>query len=358
MNRTAIIFFAAAIWAAPANAQSPFSYEIGANANFTKFEAITKLDNGLGIGLNLGTYLLPRLSIDLSGDWASNKSARSGNSLSVINNRADLIYNLPLNNQWRLMLGAGWTGTDFSGDKTTNEYDSGPNALLGLRYCVGDDWSWTGQVIGDYKDPADQTPAFNKTTTWVARIGLARAFGKNRAKGPCVNAMSAPLPPPPPPARTAPAAAPPQPAAAPAPPPEPAPQPAPARPVPTPTPAAAAQAPEPKPLMSFSPVYFAFNETALTKAAKDTLDGVVRYMNTNANAKVEATGYTDDRGNDDYNARLGARRATVVKDYLVLKGITASRIMTGTKGEADPAESNATEAGRTKNRRAVVVEVR
>ena len=110
--------------------------------------------------------------------------------------------------------------------------------------------------------------------------------------------------------------------------------------------------------MTFSPVYFAFDKTVLSKASNDTLDGVVRFMNANAGAKVEVTGYTDDRGNDDYNSRLGARRATVVKNYLVSKGVNESRIMTSTKGESDPAESNATEGGRAKNRRAVAIEVR
>ena len=110
--------------------------------------------------------------------------------------------------------------------------------------------------------------------------------------------------------------------------------------------------------MRFSPVYFAFDKTVLTKASKDTLDGVVRFMNANSGAKVEVTGYTDDRGNDDYNSRLGARRAMTVKRYLVSKRVIGSRIMTSTKGESDPAESNSTEAGRAKNRRAVAVEIR
>ena len=371
MGRTAILFAAAAIAFAPARAQSPISYEVGVNGNFTKFEKVTTLDNGLGLGVNLGTNVLPRLSVDLSSDRASNKSARTGNSLGIVNHRIDLIYNHPIADQWRLMLGNGWTGTHFDGDKTKNEYDSGLNALVGLRYCVNNDWSWTGQAIADFKDPADQAPSFSKTTTWTGRIGLVRAFGKNRAKGPCVNSTPAPLPAPPPPAqRTAPAPAPAPTSAptAPAPAPQqqraaPAPAPAPsAAPSAAPTPAPPAATPAataaPRALMRFSPVYFAFDKTVLTKASKDTLDGVVRFMNANSGAKVEVTGYTDDRGNDDYNSRLGARRAMTVKRYLVSKGVIGSRIMTSTKGESDPAESNSTEAGRGKNRRAVAVEIR
>ena len=110
--------------------------------------------------------------------------------------------------------------------------------------------------------------------------------------------------------------------------------------------------------MTFSPVYFAFDKVNLSKVATDSLDAVVRFMNANSNARIQVTGYTDNRGTDDYNARLGARRATVVKDYLVSKGVSAGRIETMTKGESDPAESNDTESGRAKNRRAVAVEVR
>ncbi|MBM4195070.1 MAG: OmpA family protein [Gemmatimonadetes bacterium] len=110
--------------------------------------------------------------------------------------------------------------------------------------------------------------------------------------------------------------------------------------------------------MTFSPVYFAFNVSALSRASRDTLDKVVAWMNANASANVQVVGHTDDRGSDDYNSRLGARRATIAKDYLVSKGIAASRITTVTRGEAEPAESNATASGRAMNRRAGAVEVR
>ena len=67
---------------------------------------------------------------------------------------------------------------------------------------------------------------------------------------------------------------------------------------------------------------------------------------------------SDNRGNDDYNSRLGARRATVAKDYLVSKGIAAGRITTATRGESEPQDSNDNDAGRARNRRAVAVEIR
>jgi outer membrane protein OmpA-like peptidoglycan-associated protein len=110
--------------------------------------------------------------------------------------------------------------------------------------------------------------------------------------------------------------------------------------------------------MTFSPIYFEFDRSELSAAARDSLDAVARFMQANPSASVQVTGHTDNRGSDDYNSRLGARRATVAKDYLVSRGIAAGRIMTATRGESEPQDSNDTDAGRARNRRAVAVEVR
>jgi outer membrane protein OmpA-like peptidoglycan-associated protein len=332
-------------------AQSPFTYEAGILGQFTKFDKATTLDNALGIGANVGTYVLKRLSVDLSVDLSPSGSATTATDLTVVNYRTDLIYNHSIATKWRAMLGGGWTGTRFNGDKTKNEYDSGLNALVGLRYCPSENWSWTGQALADFKDPSDQAPPFTRTTTWTVRLGLSRFFGNNRSKGPCLESAPAPLPPPPPPAQQAqPAPAPP-----PAPPPQPQPQPQQEQPRPQPAPP---PPPPPRPLMTFSPVYFAFDQATLSRASRDTLDAVVRFMNANPSVHVQVVGHTDDRGSDDYNSRLGARRATAVKDYLVSRGIAAGRITTMTRGESEPAEGNDTAGGRAKNRRAVAVEVR
>ncbi|MDA1080713.1 MAG: OmpA family protein, partial [Gemmatimonadetes bacterium] len=111
-------------------------------------------------------------------------------------------------------------------------------------------------------------------------------------------------------------------------------------------------------LMTFAPIYFAFDKSVLTQTATDTLDAVVRFMNANPNAKIEVVGYTDNFGPNEYNTRLGARRAIAARDYIISKGIAGSRITTVTRGEDDPAADNTTAAGRAKNRRAVAVEIR
>jgi len=63
-------------------------------------------------------------------------------------------------------------------------------------------------------------------------------------------------------------------------------------------------------------------------------------------------GYTDSQGNRQTNQRLSAARAEFVKNYLVTQqGLEAKRLTTIGKGAIDPIASNATLAGRIKNRR-------
>lgn len=355
MHKTLVFAATIALVAAPAGAQRAVALEGGLLAHYTKFDSRTWLDNGAGIGINLDAYILRRLALEYSGDLAKNTSKPTSTDLTVVNNRFDLVYNQPLTGKWRALLGGGWTGTKFGGDKTNNEYDSGLNALLGLRYCARDDWNWKVEAVADFKDPSDQAPAFTRTQTYTLRFGLSRFFGGQAKNGPCVMEKPAePMPAPPPPAaQPAPqqpaAPTPQQPPAQQPPAQQPPPQPA-AQPAPAPAPAAAP--------MRFGIVHFAFDKAQITAADRDTLDAAIRFLKANPNAKVEVTGHTDSIGTEAYNIRLGSRRAIAVRDYLVREGIATSRILTATRGESEPIADNGTVEGRAMNRRAVIVEVK
>lgn len=360
MKKSILLASTAMLVAASLHAQRAVAYEGGLLAHYTKVDAASDLDNGVGLGLNLDVYLLKRLALEYSGDAASHKNSVTNNSLTMVNHRFDLVYNQPLSGKWRGLVGGGWTGTRFNGDKTKNEYDSGVNALVGLRYCANDNWSWKVEGVGDIKDPSDQAPSFTRTTTLTLRFGVSRFFGGQAKNGPCIMDMAGPMPAPPPPAVTpahpaAPQPAAPQPATAPEPPPQQSP---PARQEPAPQPAAQPAPPPPAPPMQFGPVHFEFNKSAITKADRDTLDAAVRYLNQNPSARVDVIGHTDSLGTEAYNIRLGARRAVAVRTYLVRKGVAADRITTSTRGESEPIADNGTESGRAMNRRAVIVEIK
>lgn len=73
-------------------------------------------------------------------------------------------------------------------------------------------------------------------------------------------------------------------------------------------------------------------------------------------ASVVLEGYTDDRGGRLYNQKLSELRAVSIGDILVEEfGIAADRIRTLGFGQAHPIVSNATEEGRSVNRRVVAV---
>jgi len=58
------------------------------------------------------------------------------------------------------------------------------------------------------------------------------------------------------------------------------------------------------------------------------------------NAKLQLVGYADPRGHRNSNQKLSARRAMIVKDYLVAQGIPADHIMLQIKGEMSPLDRN------------------
>ena len=74
-------------------------------------------------------------------------------------------------------------------------------------------------------------------------------------------------------------------------------------------------------------------------------------------SKIEIQGHTDWMGSDDYNMKLGQRRADIVKKYLVDHGIEADRVFTKSYGESKPIATNDTREGRAKNRRIVFIEI-
>ena len=81
------------------------------------------------------------------------------------------------------------------------------------------------------------------------------------------------------------------------------------------------------------------------------LNAIVDIMNKNAKATFAIEGHTDSSGGDAINQRISEKRANAVKNYLVKKGVDASRLEANGYGETKPVDSNKTRAGRANNRR-------
>jgi peptidoglycan-associated lipoprotein len=90
------------------------------------------------------------------------------------------------------------------------------------------------------------------------------------------------------------------------------------------------------------------------KAALDEFAGKVKGLD--AQYFVEIQGHTDDSGGEGYNEELGQRRAEAVRRYLSRQHqLPLARMSTISYGDTLPLESNKTKAGRSANRRVVLV---
>lgn len=98
-------------------------------------------------------------------------------------------------------------------------------------------------------------------------------------------------------------------------------------------------------------VNFNVNSSSLRKESYPILFYSFQVLENNPDMHVEIQGYTDNKGSASYNQKLSEKRAEVVKDYLVSKGIDAHRLTVKGFGEKDPIADNNTTEGRALNRR-------
>lgn len=80
------------------------------------------------------------------------------------------------------------------------------------------------------------------------------------------------------------------------------------------------------------------------------LDDVVARVKKSGES-IKLTGHTDSDSSEAFNLRLGEKRAIVIQDYLIKKGLIPSKVIVTSRGEKDPIASNETEEGKAKNRR-------
>ncbi len=99
-------------------------------------------------------------------------------------------------------------------------------------------------------------------------------------------------------------------------------------------------------------VHFDFDRYDLHPGARVTLKVNADWLKANPSVRVEIEGHTDDRGTNEYNLALGAKRADSVKRYLVDLGIEPGRFSAISYGEELPVCKDHHESCWAKNRRA------
>ncbi len=99
-------------------------------------------------------------------------------------------------------------------------------------------------------------------------------------------------------------------------------------------------------------VNFDFDRYDLRPDVREILKGHAAWLKANPQVKVEIEGHCDERGTNEYNLALGAKRAESVKRYLMDLGIAPSTLSTISYGEELPLCKEQNEACWAKNRRA------
>jgi|AntRauTorckE5430_2_1112549.scaffolds.fasta_scaffold01105_4 outer membrane protein OmpA-like peptidoglycan-associated protein len=102
-------------------------------------------------------------------------------------------------------------------------------------------------------------------------------------------------------------------------------------------------------------ILFPYNSSQkdIDKAIDEYLLTVAKRMQ-QTNEKVTLVGHADDKGQPEYNQKLGQQRADFVKSILVRDGAPAANITTSSRGESDARVPNNSPANRHQNRRVVL----
>lgn len=104
-------------------------------------------------------------------------------------------------------------------------------------------------------------------------------------------------------------------------------------------------------------IYFEFDSATLEDRSAEALEAIATYLQAHPDQRFFVVGHTDFVGSFDYNAGLSLDRATAVVEALVSRhGIPREQLGPHGVGPLVPVFSNATDAGRDRNRRVELVE--
>ena len=84
-------------------------------------------------------------------------------------------------------------------------------------------------------------------------------------------------------------------------------------------------------------IYYDYNKWDIRSDAQPTLNKLADILAQNPQIRIQLSSHTDCRGNDAYNETLSQKRAESAVNYLISKGLDASRLVAKGYGESQPA---------------------
>jgi outer membrane protein OmpA-like peptidoglycan-associated protein len=104
-------------------------------------------------------------------------------------------------------------------------------------------------------------------------------------------------------------------------------------------------------ITTFDRVHFRTGSEEILEDSHPMLIEVANVLRANPGMRIRVEGHTDDAGDDQTNLELSRRRADSVRRFLAEHGASGHQVEAVGHGETRPIASNATRAGRARNRR-------
>ena len=98
-------------------------------------------------------------------------------------------------------------------------------------------------------------------------------------------------------------------------------------------------------------IQFELGSAKIKKESLPILEDVASIMKTYSAYSCDIEGHTDSQSSEEFNQKLSDARAKACMDFLITKGIAASRLTSKGFGETKPVADNKTAEGRRLNRR-------
>lgn len=108
-------------------------------------------------------------------------------------------------------------------------------------------------------------------------------------------------------------------------------------------------------VLDMNAVFFETDSSNLKDDAKQKLKTISEILKKYPEREIRISGHTDSTGSSAYNKKLSEQRAKSVLNELIKGDISQKRMSYRGYGESKPLESNATEEGRSKNRRVEIL---
>ncbi len=314
-------------------AQRQGAVEIGGFGRFTTFGESQQLDPAFGGGGRAGIYILRNLMLEMELSYADANVDREPTGVAVFDalNTVShslwnyrLLYNAPISDKVKLLVGGGYAYDAYGRQRQVAPRGGGPSGLLGVRFALNDMLSLRLEGVGHYVTADDETlptPRENHFNLG-AQAGLSIALFTS-ARQPMIVTDTLRIM---------------------------------QRDTVFTTRLDTLRVDVPGRPIVIGAVQFAFNQDAITTEAAAILDQISSSLleSVNMSRSISVTGNTDAIGSESYNTTLGQQRADQVRDYLVSKGVAASRITATSAGEGNPLAPNNTDNGRATNRRVLI----